>query len=1242
MKLATYLLTLLPITLALSCSAGSGTDDCNDGADNDGDGRIDGDDPGCALNGDREAPDPIVGACSDGVDNDGDGLVDLDDPGCLNSADDDEYDAPLPACQDGIDNDNDGLIDFPNDPGCLLSVSDDEEDGCPSDANCPACANEIDDDGDGLIDYPGDPGCNSAGDPDEFNAEPSVCGSNVLIQALPASGTVMGVLSGNTLNELISPTCGGSGEEHVFLFEPTTPVSLSLTTNFTETTVDTVLYVRSDCRDTDTELGCNDDTGTTASTMSIERLEPGTYYIVVDTLSTNAQGNYHLQVDTSIPEKEVCDPLAPTCALGLVCRRFVENGVTAASETCERPECSDGEDSDGDGTFDFPDEPGCLNASDNDETDDCPDGPDCPQCSNGIDDDNDLLTDFGADPGCESAADTTEVDECIPGVEVISLTGSGATGTTSGTSNFQNSCSTSTTAAEDVYFYKLTRDVLSLSFSTLGSSYDTVLSVRLSDCGTESAEIACEDPNSGGEMITLAAPVLGNYYVFVDGSFGAGSYVLDVEAVLAQGSACTPGEPGFVCEGGSFCVVDTCVAAGCNDGLDNDSDGLTDFPNDPGCTSPSDNDEADTCPGGADCPECANGIDDDLDTFIDFAGNDPGCQSAADVLELDECIPGVPVIALQDSGATGTTPPSASGSNFTPSCHTSTASTENVYAYRNSRDLASLSFSTVGSVGDTVLSVRENDCGSAVSEIECMQAASAGEVVTIVNPTPDFYYFVFVDGDFISNISYVLNVSGKIVPGNSCIANDTQFTCSDGFACGANNTCVATECNDGISNDADGLVDFPNDPGCLDINDNSEADSCPSGADCPQCGNGIDDDGDGLIDFGSDPGCEAASDDLEMDDCIAGVPVFSLTDSGATGITEASGNSDFTPSCHTSTLSSEDEYAYFNSRALASLTFSTVGSSGDTVLSVRYGSCGALSDEIACLNENGGEAVTIPNPIENDFYFVFVDGDFISSMSYVLNVSGTLGDGQACDPADTQFTCDAGVGSVCSAGVCAPSQCNDGIDNDGDTLIDAFDSGCADKADNDESDDPTPAPQCSDSIDNDADGLIDYPDDLGCSRAADNLEESCIDSDPIVVANSSTITGNSTGATNDFSPSCQSFSTAPDIAHEIYFPGDLASFTANTNTSSYDTVLYMRAAECSASDYVCDDLGGTGVQSLFTVNNVPAGLYYVIVDGYSSNSGPYTLSLSGVIRTGAACDVAQISSGMLSCETGSCTAGICQ
>ncbi len=86
-----------------------------------------------------------VTACNDGIDDDGDGLVDLDDPGC--SATDDAFETNAGvACDDGFDNDGDGLIDWGRDPGCEHPTSSSES---------PACDDGIDNDGDGGIDWDG-------------------------------------------------------------------------------------------------------------------------------------------------------------------------------------------------------------------------------------------------------------------------------------------------------------------------------------------------------------------------------------------------------------------------------------------------------------------------------------------------------------------------------------------------------------------------------------------------------------------------------------------------------------------------------------------------------------------------------------------------------------------------------------------------------------------------------------------------------------------------------------------------------------------------------------------------------------------------------------------------------------------------------------------------------------------------------------------------------------------------------
>jgi hypothetical protein len=82
----------------------------------------------------------------------------------------------------------------------------------------------------------------------------------------------------------------------------------------------------------------------------------------------------------------------------------------------------------------------------------------------------------------------------------------------------------------------------------------------------------------------------------------------------------------------------------CGDGLDNDGDGRADYPDDPGCESAIDPQEAPLAVPRA----CSDGLDNDGDGRIDFdrdgdgmldADEDPGCDGAADDDELNVVLP---------------------------------------------------------------------------------------------------------------------------------------------------------------------------------------------------------------------------------------------------------------------------------------------------------------------------------------------------------------------------------------------------------------------------------------------------------------------------------------------------------------------------------------------------------------------------------------------------------------------------
>nr|WP_304766365.1 hypothetical protein [Candidatus Burarchaeum sp.] len=67
----------------------------------------------------------------------------------------------------------------------------------------------------------------------------------------------------------------------------------------------------------------------------------------------------------------------------------------------------------------------------------------------------------------------------------------------------------------------------------------------------------------------------------------------------------------------------------CDDEKDNDNDGLKDYPADPGCSSPIDGDETDSVLETA----CEDGVNNDNDGLIDYPA-DPGCTGASDTSEL--------------------------------------------------------------------------------------------------------------------------------------------------------------------------------------------------------------------------------------------------------------------------------------------------------------------------------------------------------------------------------------------------------------------------------------------------------------------------------------------------------------------------------------------------------------------------------------------------------------------------------
>lgn len=1007
----------LPLLAVLALSAcGIEKNDCNDGVDNDGDGLLDQDDAGCLYNDNQaEYPDPTPLACGNGVDDDGDGFIDYpNDPGCEALGDDDEVDPPGPPaeCNDGLDNNGNGIMDYPFDPGCT-AIDDATEDDPPP---VTECFDGIDNDGDGYIDYPEEPGCGSAGDDAEYNPIVGECGPSIDMQPYPATGAAEGERASPAPNEL-EGACGGLGAELVWTYEVTTTSALVVQTNHPETTLDTVLYVRTTCRNPDTELACDDDDeDSRAGTLVVPRAEPGVYYIVVDSYGPGSLGHVKLTVEQRTAEHDACDPEADDpCAPGLICRSLTEGAPT----TCEFHECGDGIDNDGDGAIDYPNETGC--ATRDDDTELLPPGAPIPDCGNGTDDDADTLTDYPMDPGCDAASDLVELDECVDGLEVRPLPPGDVRGTTAGGApHLTADCDTDTVdAPEAVHAYKVPVTLEKLRFE-LDPSFPAVFSVRRGICDG-GPEVGCVGNTSGAAtrgVITIDDPPVGTtYFAVIDGDFAAaGNYVIRAIGELPGGAACTAGDLQLVCTDGFTCGGGgTCVPTACNDDADNDGDGDLDYPNDPGCSSISDTAEIDPVPA----PDCGNGIDDDGDGHIDFAGADPGCSSASDGNELDACFGTIEVLDLPESGVTGETSGESEIGGVICDGVDGGFAPEKVHAFRVDKPYASLTFSTIGSSFDTVLYVRRGECDGG-DVVACEGAGGAlGDSVTLISP-PNDDYFVFVDGNWSMMGDYVLNVSGVLGPGAPCDPASTAFHCTGGWLCrdGGPGVCEPTRCNDGTDSDGDTRVD-EFDAGCDSILDDDETDPDP----LPACANGVDDDGDGAIDFPVDPGCGRAADANELD-CVDMDPIVDVTATGTYNGTTVGMHNDFTPSCLVTSAARDVVHKFTTLGALEELRVDTDGSALDTALVVKRGGCDtvdyACNDDSAPGVSGGRDSLLIlPNAGPGSYFFV-VDGWGSASGTYTLHVRGRIKAGERCDPAQSAFmtcvsgTCrDTGTGNRC-------------------------------------------------------------------------------------------------------------------------------------------------------------------------------------------------------------------------------------
>jgi len=134
-------------------------------------------------------------------------------------------------------------------------------------------------------------------------------------------------------------SCAGNGAEVVYAFAVDGPGCIHLDTE--GSSFDTVLHVRTDCRDGASEVDCNDDSIGLQSSLEVEAAPDTVYYVFVDGYSDGSRGEIVLNVAPcgeevpTCPDDAACGALQ--CGPDPVCG--VSCGECLAGERCDAGAC---------------------------------------------------------------------------------------------------------------------------------------------------------------------------------------------------------------------------------------------------------------------------------------------------------------------------------------------------------------------------------------------------------------------------------------------------------------------------------------------------------------------------------------------------------------------------------------------------------------------------------------------------------------------------------------------------------------------------------------------------------------------------------------------------------------------------------------------------------------------------------------------------------------------------------------
>jgi len=565
---------------------------------------------------------------------------------------------------------------------------------------------------------------------------PGNCDEPALIEQF---GEFDGTTDGAGSNLGIATCESPAGSEAVYLLDLGYDGTTCLSTYGSDAGLDTVLHVRSQCDEINSELACNDDFDgvNIHSELELEASAGDSYYVIVDTLRVGG-GDFLLTATPGNCPECHADPECDNgyCEAGacVMCREDVH---------CPRDWVCDG----------FECRPPPCN-----EDAECGEGRICEglRCIDGR----------RPPPSCR-----------FENIVDLPLDGGPFEGSTVGAPVENEATCAETGDAPEVTHRLVSDRNRTLCVNTDGSDFDTVVYLR-TDCGDDATESVCADDIAVGEnsasKLTINVRAGFEYFLIVDGQGGAdgaapaeGNYVIDIDD-----GPCPQCEDDDDCPGNRICEGRLCV-------------------------QPPECDVDDECEGELVC-EAQICVAPPQPCEFDFQC--PGEMTCDGEICIQPGVCAQPIPYVIGSVARGSTADPGDGHHYAGTCGGVAGirtSNEEVFSFA-SGSAGWVCLSTVGSGYDTVMYVRRDECAAGV-ELECnddenfnLGAAGNKQSAFELNVQAGGIYYVFVDG-------YGRNSAGEFmlsssfgrcgdVPPAQC---DATPDCGYGEVCTELQQCVA-------------------------------------------------------------------------------------------------------------------------------------------------------------------------------------------------------------------------------------------------------------------------------------------------------------------------------------------------------------------------------------------------------------------------------------------------------------------